>query len=234
MEEAIDVYTVLVCDDDNDIRRALRIYLTGDGYNVLEAANGLEALELMDREEVHLVILDVMMPEMDGVSALKRLRETSSVPVILLTAKSEDEDKIMGLELGADDYVTKPFNAQEVLARVKAILRRYMHSATMTDRPSVLVIGGIELDDENKEVSVDGEKITITPKEYDILKFFMENPGKVFSSREIYRRVWNDKPMGAEGTVAVHIRHLREKLEINPAMPQYLKLVWGKGYKLEG
>ncbi len=228
------MYTVLVCDDDRDIRRALRIYLTGAGYRVLEAVNGREALDLVGEEEIHLVLLDIMMPELDGVSALTLLREKSSVPVILLTAKSEDEDKIMGLELGADDYVTKPFNAQEVLARVKAILRRYRNSGSMSDRPSVLVIGGIELDDENKEVLVDGEKITITPKEYDILKFFMENPGKVFSSREIYRRVWNDKPVGAEGTVAVHIRHLREKVEIDPATPQYLKLVWGKGYKLEG
>ena len=227
------MYTVLVCDDDRDIRRALRIYLTGAGYRVLEAVNGREALDLVGEEEIHLVLLDIMMPELDGVSALTLLREKSSVPVILLTAKSEDEDKIMGLELGADDYVTKPFNAQEVLARVKAILRRYRNSGSMSDRPSVLVIGGIELDDENKEVLVDGEKITITPKEYDILKFFMENPGKVFSSREIYRRVWNDKPVGAEGTVAVHIRHLREKVEIDPATPQYLKLVWGKGYKLE-
>ncbi len=228
------MYNILVCDDDRDIRRALRIYLTGAGYKVLEAANGLEALEIVGREEIHLVLLDIMMPELDGVSALTLLREKSSVPVILLTAKSEDEDKIMGLELGADDYVTKPFNAQEVLARVKAILRRYMNSASLSDDSSVLVVGGIELDDENKAVSVDGERINITPKEYDILKFFMENPGKVFSSREIYRRVWNDKPMGAEGTVAVHIRHLREKVEIDPATPRYLKLVWGKGYKLEG
>lgn len=228
------MYNILVCDDDRDIRRALRIYLTGAGYKVLEAVNGREALETVEREEIHLILLDIMMPELDGVSALTLLREKSSVPVILLTAKSEDEDKIMGLELGADDYVTKPFNAQEVLARVKAILRRYMNSASLSDDSSVLVVGGIELDDENKAVSVDGERINITPKEYDILKFFMENPGKVFSSREIYRRVWNDKPMGAEGTVAVHIRHLREKVEIDPASPRYLKLVWGKGYKLEG
>lgn len=228
------MYNILVCDDDRDIRRALRIYLTGAGYKVLEAVNGREALETVEREEIHLILLDIMMPELDGVSALTLLREKSSVPVILLTAKSEDEDKIMGLELGADDYVTKPFNAQEVLARVKAILRRYMNSASLSDDSSVLAVGGIELDDENKAVSVDGERINITPKEYDILKFFMENPGKVFSSREIYRRVWNDKPMGAEGTVAVHIRHLREKVEIDPASPRYLKLVWGKGYKLEG
>ncbi len=229
----MDVYTVLVCDDDRDIRRALSIYLTGAGYRVLEAANGQEALDIVGREEVHLVLLDIMMPELDGVSALTLLRERSNIPVILLTAKSEDEDKIMGLELGADDYVTKPFNAQEVLARVKALLRRYMR-LNETPKSTALTLGGIELDDSTKTVTVEGEEITITPKEYDILKFFMENPGKVFSSREIYRRVWQDKPMGAEGTVAVHIRHLREKLEIDPAEPRYLKVVWGKGYKIEG
>ena len=228
------MYTVLICDDDRDIRRALHIYLSGAGYQVIEAANGREVLEIVKRETVHLIILDIMMPELDGVSTLTMLREHSSIPVILLTAKSEDEDKIMGLELGADDYVTKPFNAQEVLARVKALLRRFMRMNTREERPSVLTLGGIELDDETKIVTVDGEEISITPKEYDILKFFLENPGKVFSSREIYRQVWQDKPMGAEGTVAVHIRHLREKLEINPAEPRYLKVVWGKGYKIEG
>ena len=230
------VYTVLICDDDRDIRRALNIYLTGAGYRVLEASNGLEALELVGKEDVHLILLDVMMPDMDGVSALSRLREHSNVPVILLTAKSEDKDKIMGLELGADDYVTKPFNAQELLARIRALLRRYIHMNAQgpAKKPSCLVLGGIELDDETKTVLLDGEEVVITPKEYDILKFFMENPGKVFSSREIYRRVWQDKPMGAEGTVPVHIRHLREKLEIDPASPHYLKVVWGKGYKLEG
>ena len=229
------MYTVLICDDDRDIRRALHIYLTGAGYNVLEAANGMEALDTVDREEVHLVLLDIMMPEMDGVSALTLLRERNdNIPVILLTAKSEDSDKIMGLELGADDYVTKPFNAQEVIARVKALLRRYMRMSEREQEPSTLALGGIEMDDDTKTVTVDGEEITITPKEYDILKFFLENPGKVFSSREIYRQVWQDKPMGAEGTVAVHIRHLREKVEINPAEPRYLKVVWGKGYKIEG
>lgn len=227
------MYTVLICDDDRDIRRALRIYLTGAGYQVLEAANGREALELVRKENVHLVLLDIMMPEMDGVEALTALRESSNIPVILLTAKSEGEDKIMGLELGADDYVTKPFNAQEVLARVKALLRRFHCLGGRENRPSALTLGGIEIDDETKTVTLDGEEIYITPKEYDILHFFMENPGKVFSSKEIYRRVWQDKPLGAEGTVAVHIRHLREKLEIDPADPQYLKVVWGKGYKME-
>ena len=229
------MYTVLICDDDRDIRRALHIYLTGAGYRVLEAVNGREALETVDREEVHLILLDIMMPELDGVSALTLLRERSdNIPVILLTAKSEDSDKIMGLELGADDYVTKPFNAQEVLARVKALLRRYMRMGQREEKPSVLALGGIEMDDDTKTVTVDGDEITITPKEYDILKFFLENPGKVFSSREIYRRVWQDTPMGAEGTVAVHIRHLREKVEIDPAEPRHLKVVWGKGYKIEG
>ena len=229
------MYTVLICDDDRDIRRALHIYLTGAGYRVLEAVNGREALETVDREEVHLILLDIMMPELDGVSALTILRERSdNIPVILLTAKSEDSDKIMGLELGADDYVTQPFNAQEVIARVKALLRRYMRMGQQEEKPSVLTLGGIEMDDDTKTVTVDGDEITITPKEYDILKFFLENPGKVFSSREIYRRVWQDTPMGAEGTVAVHIRHLREKLEIDPAQPRYLKVVWGKGYKIEG
>ena len=227
------MYTVLICDDDRDIRRALRIYLSGAGYQVLEAENGREALEIVDRGEVHLILLDIMMPVLDGSTTLSALREHSNIPVILLTAKSEDEDKIKGLEMGADDYVTKPFNAQEVLARVKALLRRYMRMGVQEKKASTLSLGGIEIDDETKTVTLDGEEVTITPKEYDILKFFLENPGKVFSSREIYQRVWQDKPMGAEGTVAVHIRHLREKLEINPAEPRYLKVVWGKGYKIE-
>ena len=228
------MYTVLICEDDGFIRQALRIYLSGAGYLVLEAKNGREALETVDREEVHLILLDIMMPVLDGTTALSALREHSNVPVILLTAKSEDEDKIQGLEMGADDYVTKPFNAQEVLARVKALLRRYMRMSVRETNATTLSLGGIEIDDETKTVTLDGEEVTITPKEYDILKFFLENPGKVFSSREIYRRVWQDKPMGAEGTVAVHIRHLREKLEIDPANPRYLKVVWGKGYKIEG
>ena len=228
------MYTVLICDDDRDIRRALRIYLSGAGYQVLEAENGREALEIVDRGEVHLILLDIMMPVLDGSTTLSALREHSNIPVILLTAKSEDEDKIKGLEMGADDYVTKPFNAQEVLARVKALLRRYMRMGVQEKKASTLSLGGSEIDDETKTVTLDGEEVTITPKEYDILKFFLENPGKVFSSREIYRHVWQDKPMGAEGTVAVHIRHLREKLEIDPANPRYLKVVWGKGYKIEG
>lgn len=226
------MYTVLICDDEKDIRSALRIYLTGAGYDVLEAEEGREALELISAQEVHLVLLDIMMPVMDGLTVLSDLRQKSSVPVILLTAKSEDTDKIAGLNLGADDYITKPFNFMEVLARIRAVLRRY-DRPFVEEKPAVLTIGGIELDDEAKTVTCDGEEVTTTPKEYDILKLLMENPGRVFSSREIYERVWQDIPLGPEGTVAVHIRHLREKLEINPAEPRYIKVVWGKGYKME-
>lgn len=225
--------TVLICDDEKDIRSALRIYLTGAGYNVIEAENGRKALDILDRQEVHLVLLDIMMPVMDGLSALSEIRRKSAVPVILLTAKGEDGDKIVGLNLGSDDYVTKPFNSMEVLARVRAVLRRYALQEEALDKPTVLRQGGIELDDEAKVVTCDGDEIATTPKEYDILKLFLENPGKVFSSQEIYRRVWRDIPLGPEATVAVHIRHLREKIEINPAEPRYIKVVWGKGYKLE-
>ena len=228
------MYTILVCDDEKDIRQALRIYLTGEGYAVREAENGREALEILAREEVHLVLMDIMMPGLDGMSATAKLRETSNVPVILLTAKSEDTDKILGLTVGADDYVTKPFNPLEVLARVKAQLRRYAHLGGLEEKPRALTLGGIELDDEGKTVTLAGEPVSLTPTEFDILRLLLESPGKVFSSAEIYRRVWKESPLSAEGTVAVHIRHLREKLEIDPANPRYLKVVWGKGYKLEG
>lgn len=226
------MYNVLICDDEKDIRSALRIYLTGAGYDVLEAENGEQALAMLEMNEVHLLLLDVMMPVMDGLTVLSTLRQSSTVPVILLTAKGEDSDKIIGLNLGADDYITKPFNAMEVLARIRAVLRRYGRQ-TLESKPTVLTIGGIELDDEEKTVSCEGDVISVTPKEYDILKLLMENPGKVFSSQEIYQKVWKDIPLGPEGTVAVHIRHLREKLEINPAEPRYIKVVWGKGYKME-
>ena len=224
---------VLICDDEKDIRSALRIYLTGAGYSVLEAENGKTALECLEHEEVQLVLLDIMMPVLDGLTVLSELRRRSSVPVILLTAKGEDIDKIEGLNLGADDYITKPFNAMEVLARIRAVLRRYSRQSTLETRSAVLTIGGIELDDETKTVTCEGEEIATTPKEYDILKLLMENPGRVFSSQEIYQLVWKDIPLGPEGTVAVHIRHLREKLEINPSEPRYIKVVWGKGYKME-
>ena len=228
------MYTILICDDESDIRAALRIYLTAQEYKVLEAETGLQALELMEREEVHLVLMDIMMPGMDGMTATAKLREHSNVPVILITAKSEDNDKILGLTVGADDYITKPFNPLEVLARVKAQLRRYAQLGGMAaPKASALRCGGIEMDDEAKRVTLHGEEIALTPTEYDILHLLLENPGKVFSSREIYSLVWKDAPLSAEGTVPVHIRHLREKIEIDPANPRQLVVVWGKGYKLE-
>ena len=227
-------YRILICDDEKDIVSALKIYLEAEGYETLAAANGREALEKLRREDVQLVLLDVMMPEMDGISALARIREESNVPVILLTAKSEDTDKILGLNLGADDYVTKPFNPVELLARVRSQLRRYLQLGGSQNREDLLLIGGISLDDRSKQVSVDGEPVSLTPTEYDILKLLLQNPGRVFQPRELYRRVWNDEPYGAESTVAVHIRHLREKIEINPAEPRYIKAVWGQGYKFEG
>ena len=227
------MYTILICDDEPDIRAALRIYLTGEGYDVLEAENGRRALELMTEKEIHLVLMDIMMPGMDGMTATAKLRETSNVPVILITAKSEDTDKILGLTVGADDYVTKPFNPLEVLARVRAQLRRYALLGGMAAKNTDLVCGGVVMDDEAKRVTLHGDEIALTPTEYDILRLLLQNPGKVFSSREIYAQVWKDAPLSAEGTVPVHIRHLREKLEIDPANPRMLKVVWGKGYKLE-
>lgn len=227
------MHTILICDDEKDIRGALKIYLAEAGYRPLEAKDGRECLEILREEAVDLVLLDVMMPVMDGFSALDSIRSTSSVPVILLTAKSEDADKIEGLNLGADDYVTKPFNSMELVARVRAVLRRFARQNELQESSSVLTIGGIEMNDEQKTVTCEGEIVAVTPKEYDILRLLMQNPGKVFSSQEIYQLVWKDIPLGPEGTVAVHIRHLREKLEINPAEPRYIKVVWGKGYKME-
>ena len=227
------MYTILICDDESDIRAALRIYLTGEGYEVLEAENGRAALEMMTRHDVHLVLMDIMMPGMDGMTATAKLREMSNVPVILITAKSEDTDKILGLTVGADDYVTKPFNPLEVLARVRAQLRRYAQLGGMTIKPTALTCGGIIMADEAKRVTLHGEEIALTPTEYDILRLLLQNSGKVFSSKEIYTQVWQDAPLSAEGTVPVHIRHLREKLEIDPSDPRLLKVVWGKGYKLE-
>ena len=228
------MYNILICDDEKDIVSALKIYLTAEGYQIYEAYNGKEALEVFSREEIHLVIMDIMMPEMDGITAMAKLRENSNVPVILLTAKSEDTDKVLGLNIGADDYVTKPFNPLELQARVKSQLRRYMQlgSKTVKNEYEILSIGGIELDDRTKEVTLDGEKVSLTPTEYDILKLLMENPGSVYSPAQIYAAVWKDNPYGTENTVAVHIRHLREKLEYNSAEPRYLKSVWGRGYKM--
>ena len=218
------MYSILVCDDEKDIVSALKIYLMADGYQVFEAYNGKEALEVLKEQDIHLVLMDIMMPEMDGIAAMVKIRETSNVPVILLTAKSEDTDKVLGLTVGADDYITKPFNPIEVQARVKSQLRRYMQLGGGAIRKDVLSIGGIELDDRSKEVSLDGEKISLTRTEYDILKLLMEHPGEVFSPNQIYEQVWQDNPYGTENTVAVHIRHLREKVEYNPAEPRYLKL----------
>ena len=225
---------ILICDDEKDIVNALKIYLTAEGYQTFEAYNGEEALAILAQEEIHLVIMDIMMPLLDGISAVAKIREeNNTIPVILLTAKSEDTAKVLGLNIGADDYVTKPFNPIELLARVKAQLRRYFNFGGTNISPSVLTVGGIQLDDNAKTVKLDGEPVNLTPTEYDILKLLMENRGKVFSSSEIYAKVWKAEAYGADGTVAVHIRHLREKLEINPAEPRYLKVVWGKGYLIE-
>lgn len=229
------MYNILVCDDEKDIVAALKIYLESEGYGVIEAFNGREALDRLRENEVHLVLMDIMMPVMDGLSAMAALRRASNVPVILLTAKGEDTDKVLGLNVGADDYITKPFNVVEMLARVRSQLRRYMQlGGGMGAASGVLEIGGICLDDKRKKVAVDGDEVYLTPTEYDILRLLMQNADQVFSPREIYQRVWQDEPYGAESTVAVHIRHLREKVEINAAEPRYIKAVWGQGYKFDG
>lgn len=227
------MYNILICDDERDIVSALKIYLQTESYTLFEAFNGKQALESVARNDIHLVLMDIMMPIMDGIEAMVRLREKSNIPVILLTAKGEDTDKVLGLNVGADDYITKPFNPVEVQARVKSQLRRYMQLGGGKAKPQQLVIGGIELDDKEKRVTLDGDPVSLTPTEYDILKLLMENANQVFSPKEIYARVWQDSPLGSENTVAVHIRHLREKIEIDPANPRYLKVVWGQGYKME-
>ena len=225
---------ILICDDEKDIVSALRIYLEAEGYTVEEAFNGKQALQkLKEQNDISLVLLDIMMPELDGINTMAALRGQSNLPVILLTAKSEDTDKILGLNVGADDYVTKPFNPVELLARVRSQLRRYLLLGGARQEEATLNLGNISLDDRSKEVTVDGEAVSLTPREYEILRLLMQNPGKVFRPEEIYRAVWKDEPYGAEGTVAVHIRHLREKLEITPSEPRYLKAVWGQGYKIE-
>ncbi len=227
------MYNILVCDDEKDIVSALKIYLEAEGYGVVCAYNGEEALELAESRTVHLVLLDIMMPGMDGITAMKRLREKSNLPIILLTAKSEDTDKVLGLNVGADDYITKPFNPLEVLARVRSQLRRYTQLGGTAEKESEIKIGGLCLDDKSKEVTVDGESVNLTPTEYDILKLLMQTPGQVFSPKEIYQSVWKSEPFGAESTVAVHIRHIREKTEINPTEPRYIRSVWGQGYKID-
>ena len=228
------MYNILICDDQVDIVNALKIYLAPEGYRLFEALDGAEALRIVREQDIHLVLLDIMMPKMDGITATAKIREFSNVPIILLTAKSETEDKVLGLNVGADDYVTKPFVPVEVLARVRSNLRRYDRlGAKPAETSGTITIGGIVLDDSSKTVTVDGEEAGLTPIEYDILKLLMEHPGKVFSSRAIYETVWKENPYGSENAVAVHIRHLREKVEINPSEPRYLKVVWGRGYKME-
>ncbi len=228
------MYNVLICDDQPDIVNALKIYLAPEGYRLFEAYTGAQALELLKKEQIHLILLDIMMPQMDGITATAKIREFSNVPIILLTAKSETEDKVLGLNVGADDYITKPFVPVEVLARVRSQLRRYDRlGAKPPEVSGTITIGGIFLDDNSKTVTVDGEEVSLTPIEYEILKLLMEHPGKVYSTRVLYESVWKESPYGSDNAVAVHIRHLREKLEINPSEPRYIKVVWGRGYKME-
>lgn len=226
-------YNILICDDDRDIVEALRIYLSAEGYHIFPAYTGKEAIDIIRRQTIHLVLMDIMMPVLDGISATVQLREKYNIPVILLTAKSEDTDKVLGLTIGADDYVTKPFSPMEVVARVKSQLRRYTRLGSMPVQQNVLAIGGVELNDESKTVTVDGEPVSLTPIEYSILFLLMRNAGRVYSSSAIYEAVWHESSVGSDSTVAVHIRHLREKIEINPAEPRYIKVVWGQGYKFE-
>ncbi len=224
---------ILICDDERDIVEALKIYLAPEGYQLFTAYDGQQALEIVRNSEIDLILMDIMMPKMDGIRATSELRKLTNVPIIFLTAKSEDSDKILGLDIGADDYITKPFNPVEVKARVRSHLRRYTQLGSKPASSSVLQIGGIILDDDRKTVTVDGENADLTPVEYGILKLLMSNPGKVFSSDEIYSEVWKEIPLTADGVVSVHIRHLREKIEINPSEPRYVKVVWGHGYKME-
>lgn len=227
---------VLVCDDDREIAAAVDIYLTAEGYEVLQAYDGFQALELLEKHpDVQLILMDIMMPRLDGVHATMKIRESRNIPIIMLSAKSEDNDKILGLNIGADDYMTKPFNPMELIARVKSQLRRYTNFGVSEEggASSVTVNGGLEMDDGAKRVTVDGQEVALTPVEYKIVKFLMENRGLVFSSAQIYENVWNEPSYGADNIVAVHIRHIREKIEINPKEPRYIKVIWGHGYKME-
>ena len=231
------MYNVLVCDDDKDIVEAISIYLETAGYTVVKAYDGFEALDKIKTEEIHLVIIDIMMPNMDGIMATRKIRELSQVPVIFLSAKSEDADKILGLDIGADDYVTKPFNPLELVARVKSQIRRYTQLGSITETVSdddiVIVNGGLVINDSAKSVTVDGDEVKLTPIEYNILKYLTENRGRVFNTNQIYEAVWDEDAVGSDNIIAVHIRHIREKIEINPKEPRYLKVVWGQGYKVE-
>lgn len=226
---------ILVCDDDKEIVEAIEIYLTQDGHQVLEAYDGIEAVEILKKESVDLLIMDIMMPRMDGIRATLKIREKHNIPIIILSAKSEDADKILGLNIGADDYITKPFNPLELVARVKSHLRRYMQlgSTTIKESEAIYTVGGLAINDDLKEVTVDGEQMKLTPIEYNILLLLVKHQGKVFSIDQIYENIWNENAVGVDNTVAVHIRHIREKIEINPKEPRYLKVVWGVGYKIE-
>lgn len=229
------MFKILVCDDDKEIVEAIEIYLVQEGYKILKAYDGEEAIKKLKSEEVDLLIIDVMMPRLDGIRATLKIREENSLPIIILSAKSEDADKILGLNIGADDYVTKPFNPLELVARVKSQLRRYtqLGSTVSDDGKMVYGVGGLSINDDLKEVTVDGEVVKLTPIEYNILLLLVKNQGKVFSIDQIYENIWNEEAIGADNTVAVHIRHIREKIEINPKEPRYLKVVWGVGYKIE-
>jgi DNA-binding response OmpR family regulator len=224
---------ILVCDDDKEILNAIKIYLENEGYTIFKATNGLEALEVVEETEIHLIIMDIMMPKMDGIRATMKIREDKNIPVIMLSAKSEDSDKIIGLNIGADDYITKPFNPLELIARVRSQLRRYTTLGSLETKENVFKTGGLEIDDEYKTVTVDGEEVKLTPVQFKILKLLTQNAGRVFSMDQIYQMVWNEEPLNPENTLAVHIRKIREKIEINPKEPKYLKVVWGVGYKVE-
>lgn len=227
------MYNILICDDDKDIVNALKIYLNDPSYVLFEAYDGVMALDVIKSNDIHLALMDIMMPNMDGISAMIEIRKLTNLPVILITAKSEDSDKILGLNIGADDYITKPFNPVEVTARVKSQLRRYMELGSGNIRKGIIRVGTVELDDDKKTVTVDGKEVSLTPTEYDILRLLMENEGKVLSPKGIYRSIWRGNPIATDNTVAVHIRHIREKIEINPAEPRYLKAIWGHGYVME-
>ncbi len=225
---------ILVCDDDKEIVDAIEIYLSQDGYRIYKAYNGEQALDILAREDIHLLIMDIMMPKLDGIRATLKIREKSSIPIIILSAKSEDSDKILGLNIGADDYITKPFNPLELVARVKSNLRRYTSLGSLNvENKSLYQVGGLVINDDTKQVSVDGETVKMTPIEYNILLLLVKNQGRVFSINQIYESIWNEDAIGADNTVAVHIRHIREKIEINPKEPRYLKVVWGVGYKID-
>ncbi len=225
---------ILVCDDDREIVDAIEIYLSQDGYKIYKAYDGEQALQILDKEDIHLLIMDIMMPKLDGIRATLKIREYSSIPIIILSAKSEDTDKILGLNIGADDYICKPFNPLELVARVKSNLRRYTSLGSLTgENKAIYQVGGLILNDDTKQVTVDDELVKMTPIEYNILLLLMKNQGRVFSINQIYESIWNEDAIGADNTVAVHIRHIREKIEINPKEPRYLKVVWGVGYKID-